>query len=191
VDASEQKKKDAVTKTTRGEHAEKSISELFAQLVRDNKRAVYAIALSKLRNMHDAEDVMQDVFIEVYRSFDTIRNPQNVRAWLYKTTLNRCNDHFRKLSRREKRERIFAEKYQNNPSTEGPGARGRNDVVRRAIELLPEDYRHVLMLKHFAMFSYAEISEMTGLSQSTITGRLQTARKMFRERLIELGEEVD
>ena len=191
MDASEQKKKDAVTKTTLREQVELSGVELFAQLVRDNKRAVYAVALSKLRNMHDAEDVMQDVFIEAYRSFDKIRNPHNIRAWLFKTTLNRCNDHFRKLSRREKRERTFVEKYQNKSSTDVPGAEGRNDAVRQAIEHLPEDYRHVLMLKHFAMFSYAEISEMTGLSNSTITGRLQTARKMFREKLIELGEEVD
>jgi RNA polymerase sigma-70 factor (ECF subfamily) len=191
VDASGQKKKDTVTKATLGEQVEQSVAELFAQLVCDNKRAVYAVALSKLRNMHDAEDVMQDVFIEAYRSFDKIRNPRDIRAWLYKTTLSRCNDHFRKLSRREKRERTFVEKYQNDPSTDGPGAGGRNDAVRRAIELLPEKYRHVLMLRHFAMFSYAEISEMTGWPKSTINGRLQTARKMFREKLIEMGEEVD
>jgi RNA polymerase sigma-70 factor (ECF subfamily) len=191
VDASEPKKKDAVAKTISGDQAETNVVELFAQLVRDNKRAVYAVALSKLGNTHDAEDVMQDVFIEAYRSFDTIRNPHNVRAWLYKTTLNRCNDHFRRLSRREKRERTFVEKYQNKSSTGGPGAEGRSGAIRKAIELLPEEYRHVLMLKHFAAFSYAEISEMTGLSTSTITGRLQTARKMFREKLVELGEEVD
>jgi RNA polymerase sigma-70 factor (ECF subfamily) len=175
-----------MTRTIPGEQAEHDVAELFAQLVRDNKRAVYAVALSKLRNMHDAEDVMQDVFIEAYRSFGTIRNPQNVRAWLYTTTLNRCNDHFRKLSRREKRERAFAEKFQANQKAEG-----RNDAVRQAIGRLPEKYRHVLMLKHFAGFSYAEISEMTGLSESTINGRLQAARKMFREKLVELGEEVD
>jgi DNA-directed RNA polymerase specialized sigma24 family protein len=47
------------------------------------------------------------------------------------------------------------------------------------------------MLKHFAGFSYAEISEMTGYSKSTITGRLQTAIRRVREKLIEIGEGVD
>jgi RNA polymerase sigma factor (sigma-70 family) len=106
-------------------------------------------------------------------------------------TVNRCNDHFRILSRREKRERVFVEGRTVNHPADAPGEVGRNDVVRKAIESLPEKSRQVLMLKHFAGLSYAEISEMTGYSKSTITGRLQIARKKVREKLIEMGEGVD
>lgn len=161
------------------------------RLVRKNKKAVYAVALSRLRNPHDAEDVMQDVFIDAYRKFDKLRNPGNVRTWLHKITVNRCNDHFRALLRREKREQAFVERQADNHSTDALGEAERNDVVREVVERLPEKSREVLMLKHFAGFSCAEISEMTGYSKSTITGRLQTARRRVRDKLIEMGEGVD
>lgn len=166
-------------------------AERFAQLVRENKRAVFAVAQAKLRNSHDAEDVMQEVFIEAYRKCRKLRNPNGIGPWLYKATLYRCNDHFRKKSRREKRERIFTETVSGNPSTGAPPDSGISDAVLEAIELLPEKYRQLLMLKHFAQLSYSEISNMTGLPKSKIGNRLQAARRKLREKLIEMGEGVD
>jgi RNA polymerase sigma-70 factor (ECF subfamily) len=174
-----------------GKPAAQGDAELFAQLVRENKRAVFAVAQAKLRNSHDAEDVMQEVFVEAYRKFRKMRNPNGIGAWLYKATLYRCNDHFRKESRRERRERIFTETVPSNPSTGAPPDSGISDAVLKAIELLPEKYRQLLMLKHFARLSYSEISNMTGLPQSKIGNRLHAARRRLREKLIEMGEGVD
>lgn len=191
MDASGKTKKNSVTKRPPGKQATQERAELFAQLVCENKRAVFAVALAKLRNPHDAEDVMQEVFVEAYRNFHKLRNPHNIGAWLHKATIYRCKDHFRKKSRREKRERIFAETVQDNPSTGASAETGGNDAVLEAIELLPEKYRHVLLLKHFAMLSYNEISEMTGLSAAAIGNRLQAARKKLQGKLTEMGEGVD
>lgn len=174
-----------------GELAAQGNAELFAQLVRENKRAVFAVAQAKLRNSHDAEDVMQEVFIEAYRNFHKLKNPNGIGPWLYKATLYRCNDHFRKKSRREKRERIFTETVPGNPSTGAAPDSGISDVLLQAIELLPRKYRQVLMLKHFAQLSYSEISKMTGLPHSTIGGRLFAATSKLREILIKMGEGVD
>jgi RNA polymerase sigma-70 factor (ECF subfamily) len=174
-----------------GEPAAQGDAERFAQLVRENKRAVFAVAQAKLRNSHDAEDVMQEVFVEAYRKFRKMRNPNGIGAWLYKATVYRCKDHFRKKSRRERRERIFTEIAPINPSTDAAPDSGIADAVLDAIELLPEKYRQLLMLKHFARLSYSEISKLTGLPQSKIGGRLQAARRKLREKLIEMGEGVD
>jgi RNA polymerase sigma-70 factor (ECF subfamily) len=134
---------------------------------------------------------MQDVFIEAYRNFHKLRNLERIGAWLYKATIYRCKDHARKAIRREKREQRFTETSPANPLTNMTPVAGTTNGVVEAIELLPEKYRRILMLKHFAGLSYAEISALTGLSNTTICGRLQAARKNLREKLAEIGQGVD
>jgi RNA polymerase sigma-70 factor (ECF subfamily) len=158
--------------------------------VREHKKGVFSVAYAKLRNAHDAEDVMQEVFIEAYRNFHKLR-PGKIRAWLYKATVYRCKDHVRKAMRREKRELAFADLRLSNPSADAQIERERCDTVLAAIERLPEEHRIVIMLKHFARLSYADISKTTGLSTPTIGNRLQAARKSLREKLIEMSQGAD
>ncbi len=166
-------------------------AEVFGELVREHKRAVFAVAYAKLRNMHDAEDVMQEVFVEAYRNFHKIRNPGKIRAWLRKAAVYRCKDHVRKAVRRENRERAFADSAANNPTVGAKAEDDRRDVVLQAIDSLPEKYRVVVMLKHFGRLSYSEISDTLGISKPSIGNRLQAARKKLKEKLIEMGEGVD
>jgi len=166
-------------------------TRVFAQLVREHKKAVFASAYANLRNVHDAEDVMQEVFIEAYRNFHRMRRPEKIRAWLHKATIYRCRDHIRKKVRREKREHVFAESVSDGASDNPRAKSERRDSVLEAIALLPEKYRLAVMLKHFAQLSYADISAMTGLSKNTISGRLQVARKKLKTTLTDIGEGVD
>ena len=191
MDASDQTERNRVRKKNPAGPAAPESAELFEKIACENKKAVFAVAYAKLRNTHDAEDVMQEVFIEAHGKFQRLRNPNGIGAWLYKATIYRCGDHFRKSSRRRKRERTFAETAQDNPSTGAQARDGAGDAVIEAIGLLPEKYRQILMLKHFAELSYAEISKTTGLSESVIGNRLQAAKKKLRERLTKIDEGVD
>ncbi len=74
-----------------------------------------------------------------------------------------------------------------NPGTNERTDEGRADDVLEAIGRLPEKYRVVVMLKHFGGLSYDDISKMTGLSKTTIDGRLRTAKKELKQTLIEMG----
>jgi RNA polymerase sigma-70 factor (ECF subfamily) len=67
---------------------------------------------------------------------------------------------------------------------------GRAEAVLEAVGRLPEKHRLVIMLKHFGGLSYAEISKMTGLSSTTIDGRLRTAKKELKRALTRIGEGV-
>lgn len=156
--------------------------------MRRHRKAVFAIAYGRLGSSHDAEDVMQEVFIEVYRNFHKLKNPEKVSGWLFKATLNRCKDHWRKKSRRERREMKFTELAGSHAAEQSRD--GRADAVLEAIGRLPEKHRLVVMLKHFAGLSYAEISKMTGLSNTTIDGRLRTAKKELKRALTSMGEGV-
>lgn len=163
----------------------KEAGEAFSRLVREHQKAVFALAYGKLCNAHDAEDVMQDVFIEAYRNLRKLKNHKKAPGWLFKATLYRCKDHFRKKSRRQRREMEFANS--TNPGTNELPGDSRADAVLEAISRLPEKYRVAVMLKHFAGLSYNDISKMTGLSKTTIDGRLRTAKKELRQTLMEMG----
>lgn len=170
--------------------SQEAINE-FVQTVSEHQRAVFAAAYAILRNRQDAEDVTQDVFVEAYRNAHKLDNPEKLLPWLYKVATYRCKEHFRKKSRRERREATFMESYARNPSSYPLADEDRRRILMNAINLLPEELRTVFMLKHFAQISYAEISNMTGLSKTTIDGRLRTAKKRLRERLVDMKTEVD
>ena len=164
-------------------------TEVFARIVHEHQRAVFALAYAKLGNVHDAEDVKQEVFVEVWLNMDKLRTHEKVNAWLFKVASNECKEHFRKTSRREKREAAFAESAENTPPLTSDEKQ--NEAILRAISQLPERFRIVVMLKHFAKLSYDEISKMTGLSKTTIDGRLRIAKKRLRQKLVQTGLETD
>lgn len=163
--------------------------EAFARIVREHQKAVYAVALSRLGNAHDAEDLKQEVFVEAWRNMKKIRNIEKISGWLYKATVNKCRDHYRRKSRRKSREEQFAE---TAPPPKPPiEDRESIEAMSRAISMLPEKIRTVVMLRHLAELSYAEISQMTGLSKSKIDGRLRAGKKKLRQMLTEMGIGVD
>ena len=159
--------------------------EAFARFVHERQGAIFALAYAKLGNSHDAEDVMQEVFVEVHRNFHRLNSHKNISGWLFKVTLNRCKDHWRKKSRRQRREMEFMR--MTSAAAQRPTDDGLADTVLEVVGRLPEKYRIVIMLKHFAMLSYADISTMTGLSKTTIDGRLRTAKKEMKKAFIEMG----
>jgi len=166
----------------------KDAGEAFTGLVREHQKSVFALAYGKLRNAHDAEDVMQEVFIEAYRNLHRLRNHKKVSGWLFKATIYRCKDHFRRKSRRQRREMEFT-KLSSHPSGETVDD-GCADAVIEAVGRMPEKFRIVIMLRHYAGLSYSEIAAMTGLSKTTIDGRLRAAKKSLRDTLTEKEIEV-
>jgi RNA polymerase sigma-70 factor (ECF subfamily) len=168
-----------------------AIDAFVRTVLERHQRAVFAAAYAKLRNRSDAEDVTQDVFVEAYRSANKLDNPEKLLPWLYETTGNLCKAHFRRRSRRERREAVFVERRSDNHPPESLDDAERGKALMSAINELPEELRAVFMLKRFAGSSYAEISKMMGLSKTTIDGRLRTAKKRLRKKLVDMGVGVD
>jgi RNA polymerase sigma-70 factor (ECF subfamily) len=156
-------------------------TEAFARIVREHQKAVFSVACAKMKNVHDAEDLKQDVFVEVWRNFHKFPLTDSVPSYLFTLTISRCKDHFRKKSRRQKRELSYAETQEMQSLQEDPEI---YDKVMQAISILPEKTRILMMLKHFAQLSYDEISRMTGLSKTTIDGRLRTGKKKMKQYLL-------
>lgn len=156
-------------------------SEEFTLIVRRHRKAVFSVAYGKVRNVQDAEDVTQEVFAEAFQHMAKLSNHKNVLAWLLQATNFRSKDHLRKMFRRSRRESIYMDVIKL--SVDDKQRQEDSDGLLKVIDTLPEKFRTVILLKHFARLSYEDISRMTGLSRTTIDGRLRTAKKKLRAKL--------
>ena len=76
--------------------------QAFAELVELYKNKIFNTAIGILQNEHDAEEIAQEVFIEVFRSIKNFKNDSSLSTWIYRITVNKSLDHIRK-SKRNKR----------------------------------------------------------------------------------------
>lgn len=158
----------------------------FGLLVDKYREGVYALAYSKLRNFHDAEDVAQEVFINAYQKLRTLRRWDNFMAWLYAITANLCKNRIRAQSRRPDRE-FIRDQY--------PGALGHSavksyqddreyELLHEALNSIPEVHRQILTLHYLGGMKIKEVARFLGTSPSTVARRLSRARSQLRKEML-------
>jgi len=162
----------------------------FGFLVDKYKACVYALAYTRLRNFHDAEDATQDVFLTAYRKLNTLKRYDNFRAWLYSITSNHCKMLLRSQANRPDNEFIEDQTPEviESPSIDSHRESLANEVIKeltekinQALGSLPEAYSQVLTLRYLGGMSNDEIAEFLGISQTAIRQRLSRARAELRE----------
>jgi RNA polymerase sigma factor (sigma-70 family) len=161
-------------------------SAMFGFLVDKYKRSVYALAYSEVHNLHDAQDITQEVFIKVFQSLHTLRRWDNFVGWLSRITLNTCKNWIRSASRRPDSEFIEdqEQKELNDPTAESYRTDMMNESVREALDSLPEIYCQILTLRYFGEMSVREMSQFLGLSTSTINRRISEAQARLKEEIL-------
>jgi len=119
----------------------------FAFILEKYKKAVYALAYSRINNFHDAQDITQEVFIKAYQGLRTLRRWDNVMGWLYRITTNQCKNWVRSSSRRPDGE--FTEDQEPytvaRPSVDSYREEMVYESVREALDSVPE-----IGIVHFA-----------------------------------------
>jgi RNA polymerase sigma factor (sigma-70 family) len=160
-------------------------TEAFGFLVDRYRESVYALAHSKLHNSHDAEDITQKVFIKAYQKLRTLKQWDNMHAWLYSITANMCKDWIKVQSRRP--DRSFIED-QDPKTIESITADTQEDpmieTLNEALESLPEIYRQVLTLYYLGGRDNKEIAKFLGISPDSVRQRLTRARSLLKEEMI-------
>ena len=168
-------------------------TEAFDVLVTRYKDRIYSSILFFVKDTYLAEDLFQDVFIKI---IDTLKNKRYTEEgkflpWVLRIAHNLCVDYFRKVKRTPA---IKTSDDQDifeviNVSQEAPDQklmRGEShDKVRRMLDLLPEEQREIIVLRHYANLSFKEIAEITNCSINTALGRMRygliNLRKMMTE----------
>lgn len=173
-------------------------SNALNTLVTRYKDKIFTSIYLLVKDKYLAEDIFQDVFIRIIDTLKTGRYTDEGKflPWAMRIAHNLCVDHFRKVKRnpaiKTSDDRDIFEVI--NFSEAGVDTRIMNeqtaDKVRRMIDLLPEDQREVIILRHYADLSFKEIAQLTNCSINTALGRMRygllNLRKMMTEKQIAL-----
>lgn len=165
----------------------------FEELVRRYMKPIFNFAYRMTGNHAEADDVAQDVFVQIYRSLPSARLDLPFRPWLYVIARNKCLDSL-------KRKSALSFSALEDPETlESPidavadpdplpdavlESADLQRILREAIVQLPEKYRTVVSLRYAGGLSFAEIAETLGLPENTVKTHFQRAKALLRRELI-------
>jgi RNA polymerase sigma-70 factor, ECF subfamily len=168
--------------------------DAFSALIRRHDRYLYRVARSVLQDDDEAEDVVQQTFLQAYISFVDFRGEANLRTWLTRIALNDALQRRRRrrttveLSRLDTaRERIRSDTLLSplaNSTPEHATARSQiREILQRAIDDLPPAFRTVLIMRDVEEATVDETANVLGVKSETVRTRLHRARRMLRDRL--------
>ena len=169
------------------------------ELVNRHKNRVFTYIVLIVKNHQLAEDIFQDTFIKVIRSLKTGKYTENGKfvSWVLRIAHNLIIDHFRKekllntTSNDDTEVDLFnSQKYSDENIEDQLVYDQITSDVRKLIDLLPEDQRQVIIMRHYMGLSFKEISEQTDVSINTALGRMRYAlinlRKLIKNNQLNL-----
>ena len=160
--------------------------EAFEEIYRLHHKRVYSICFRMLRNASDAEDLTQQVFIQLFRKLHTFRGDSSFTTWLHRMTVNQVLMHFRRrMVKTEKITEDGSTPIRIVSGTENPSRMALIDriALNQAIGQLPPGYRMVFILHDLEGFDHDEIGKMLGCAVGTSKSQLHKARQRLRELL--------
>jgi RNA polymerase sigma-70 factor, ECF subfamily len=178
----------------------------FNELVRAYERRVLALVLRMLGNRAEAEDLAQEVFVQVFKAIGGFRGDSKLSTWIYRIAINLCKNRSKYLRVRHSDEQdeleAIAERVPmgelrraNVGQVERPdemmSGRQVERIVQESILEIEQSFRECLVLRDVEELSYEEIGEITGLPAGTVKSRIHRARAQLKE-LVEraLGEKI-
>lgn len=158
----------------------------FAAIYQEHGRQVYYVALRMLGDPTQAEDATHDVFVKVYRNLDRFRGESCIRTWLYRITMNHCQNMLKSWQHRNIHSNAEDALWDTSVGpdesplqvleTQELGGR-----IQKTLDALPWEYRKLLLLVADEEMSYEEIARATEQSVDAVRGKLHRARKAFAQ----------
>ena len=143
---------------------------------------LYRVAYYVLESEQDAKDAVQDLFIKLWDSRDTLDNVHNPMGYSIRLLKNQCIDRLRKESRLARAD--LSEEIASDDTADGPqAAREQTERMMRAIRKLPERQRVVLEMKLLRSMSNEQIAQETGMSNLAVRVMISRARAKIKEAL--------
>ena len=154
-------------------------------LVRDYQKPLYNAAYRILGNPEDAADATQAAFLKAIENLDRYDPNYKLFSWMYRIAVNEA---LNQLKRKKNQQPLDDRAVDDNP---GPDAEFEAGNLSREIQdglmALTDPYRTVIVLRHFADFSYRQISDVLEIPEKTVKSRLYSARQLMKERLLAHG----
>lgn len=154
------------------------MKQTVQELVALYQNNLFAVAFNVCKNAQDAEDIVQDTFIQYYTMKKEFENEQHIRAWLLRVAINKAKNANHTFWRRNK---LSLDDYMETLTFETPQSENLFETVMR----LPEKYRIVIHLYYYEDYSVREIANILRLSESNVKVRLSRGRSLLKEVLKE------
>lgn len=165
----------------------------FKTLVEAWQDMVFNTAVGILQNEEDAEDVAQEVFMQVFESIETFKEESKLSTWIYRITVSKAMDHIRK-KRTKKRFAFLKSLFKDDglemiepPDFIHPGVKLENkenaQALFQAMDKLPPNQKTAFVLNKMESLSYAEVGDILELSSSAVDSLLQRARQNLKKEL--------
>ena len=175
--------------------AKDGVAAAFEYIYKAHCRRVYSACLRMIKNQAEAEDLMQQAFLQLFRKIGTFRGESGFSTWLHRVTVNVVLMHLRRKRPTELLAEVF-ERYTSNG--ESSSEHGSSDTsmfgaierlnLMRAIRKLPSGYKKIFLLHDVIGYEHSEIGGLLGCSTGCSKSQLHKARKRLR-RLLQ-GEQV-
>jgi RNA polymerase sigma-70 factor (ECF subfamily) len=158
----------------------------FEQIVRQHQGMVFGLACHFLRDRSLAEELAQEVFLNLHQNLHSIKSPEHLVFWLRKVTSHRCIDQ----SRRQKvRPQISLEDVPEPAISASEGDLFLSEMLRRVVDTLPEKARLVVILRYQEDLDPGEISSVLDMPLNTVKSHLRRSLASLRDKLSRtLGE---
>jgi RNA polymerase sigma-70 factor (ECF subfamily) len=151
----------------------------FADLVRQHQGMVYSLALHFLHDAAAAEEVAQDVFVELHKNLGKLSSAEHITFWLRKVTSHRCID-------RARRKRWQQVRLEDVPEPRVDAARPDpllTKNLRRLVASLPETARAVVILRYQEDLTPTEIADVLSMPVATVKSQLQRSLAILRDKV--------
>jgi RNA polymerase sigma-70 factor (ECF subfamily) len=168
-----------ITRCRRGDR------QALGELIKEYERPIYNAAYRILGNIDDAADVTQTVFMKAFERLDQYNPEYKFFSWIYRIAVNESiNVHNRNKNLQTLEDEDIA--GVSNPE-EDVDANKLSRIIQAGLMELQDDYRVVVVLRHFSDMSYRDISVVLHIPEKTVKSRLYSARQLMKVRLAEQG----
>lgn len=153
------------------------------------RQPVFRIVYRSTRNIDEAEDIVQDVFLKAFERLHTFRERSRFSTWLMRIALNLCTDHARMRQRRQQllereTDRKLAWSHPNPPDPiESAQENAFNEAFYTALNQLPDHHRQLIILRDLEEMDYETIAQILGTSVGAVKLRVMRARRAFKTKL--------
>jgi len=172
-------------------------AEAFAQLVNKWQGAIQRLCVRMLGDAHRGEDLAQEAFARLYAKRDAYQPAARFSTYLWRVAMNLCYDELRRLKRRPETsldaesfdgEETFSILDAHAPVEKAPDSemenRERHEMVRAALQKLPEHYRAVVVLRHYEDLKFREIADVLEIPTGTVKSRRAEGMEQLSEILM-------
>ncbi|TYQ16427.1 UNVERIFIED_CONTAM: RNA polymerase sigma-70 factor (ECF subfamily) [Acetivibrio alkalicellulosi] len=177
---------------------QKSRREGFELLFKKFENYIYRICYSYTYSKEDALDIMQEVFLRIYKAFDTFDTNKSLSPWVKRITVNTCINYKRdNISKHsdvsinasiDDGENTFEDVVADSCKTEDKAIyMDTKKLLEDSIRQLPNEERMAVILKHIKGLSYESIAEIMNCPQGTVKTYIYRGRKLLKEKLVKKG----